>query len=97
MKIAAIICACTYAISMITILSHCRPIEKNWQVNPDPGGKCVPQKAHIRGLGWLTAMKCRYMYLGYPKLYCGSYNKLTVGPLKDKDSFRGKRKLNFCC
>ncbi|EEQ30408.1 conserved hypothetical protein [Microsporum canis CBS 113480] len=40
-KIAAIICACTYAISMITILSHCRPIEKNWQVNPDPGDICT--------------------------------------------------------
>ncbi|KAK2855633.1 hypothetical protein FQN49_005002 [Arthroderma sp. PD_2] len=58
-KIAAIICACTYCISMVTILSHCRPIEKNWQVNPDPGDLCtlgVPNYIAVATTNLLTDM-----------------------------------------
>ncbi|KDB21942.1 hypothetical protein H109_06082 [Trichophyton interdigitale MR816] len=58
-KIAAIKCACTYVISMITILTHCRPIEKNWQVNPDPGDLCtlgIPNYITVATTNLLTDM-----------------------------------------
>ncbi|PWY89911.1 hypothetical protein BO70DRAFT_368545 [Aspergillus heteromorphus CBS 117.55] len=28
--------------SLITILAACRPFQKNWQINPDPGNVCQP-------------------------------------------------------
>ncbi|EFQ97341.1 hypothetical protein MGYG_00380 [Nannizzia gypsea CBS 118893] len=58
-KIAAVVCACTYVISMITILAHCRPIEKNWQVNPDPGDICtlgIPNYLTVAPTNLLTDM-----------------------------------------
>lgn len=41
-KANVILCFLTYVGVIVTILAHCRPIHKNWQVNPDPGGKFHP-------------------------------------------------------
>ncbi|KAB8230216.1 uncharacterized protein BDW43DRAFT_321646 [Aspergillus alliaceus] len=39
-KFNAVLCACTYTAVIFTIFLHCRPLEKNWQVYPDPGLNC---------------------------------------------------------
>ncbi|KAE8350546.1 hypothetical protein BDV28DRAFT_138925 [Aspergillus coremiiformis] len=39
-KINAVLCAGTYAVVIFTIFLHCRPLQKNWQVYPDPGINC---------------------------------------------------------
>lgn len=38
-KFNAVLCASTYIAVILTIFLHCRPLEKNWQVYPDPGRK----------------------------------------------------------
>ncbi|KAI5776318.1 hypothetical protein EDC01DRAFT_763384 [Geopyxis carbonaria] len=35
------ICAITYVGGLVTILFSCRPIQRNWQVRPDPGILCT--------------------------------------------------------
>ncbi|RLL96873.1 hypothetical protein CFD26_105499 [Aspergillus turcosus] len=40
-KVSAVLCLCTYVAVMLTILFHCHPIQKHWQINPDPGGNCT--------------------------------------------------------
>jgi hypothetical protein len=37
-------CGMTWVASVLTILLHCRPFHKFWQVNPDPGGKCFSSR-----------------------------------------------------
>jgi hypothetical protein len=33
------IIAATYVATLLSILLGCRPLHKNWQINPDPGSK----------------------------------------------------------
>lgn len=38
-QIGYIIIAATYVATLLSILLGCRPMYKNWQINPDPGSK----------------------------------------------------------
>ncbi|RBR18866.1 hypothetical protein FVER53590_29072 [Fusarium verticillioides] len=39
-KTVSILCAASYLAVFLTITFGCFPTQKNWQVVPDPGGKC---------------------------------------------------------
>ncbi|BCS27973.1 uncharacterized protein APUU_61021S [Aspergillus puulaauensis] len=39
-KFNALLCACTFVAVIFTIFLHCRPIERHFQVYPDPGLNC---------------------------------------------------------
>ncbi|KAL4789398.1 hypothetical protein BDV19DRAFT_374187 [Aspergillus venezuelensis] len=39
-KFNMVLCACTYVAVIFTIFLHCRPIERHFQVYPDPGLNC---------------------------------------------------------
>jgi len=36
-KIGLVAVGVTYVITILSILLGCRPLHKNWQINPDPG------------------------------------------------------------
>jgi hypothetical protein len=38
-KIMAYVCAVTYIAVLLTLFTHCTPIERNWRVKPYAGGK----------------------------------------------------------
>ncbi|KAJ6442879.1 triacylglycerol lipase-like protein [Purpureocillium lavendulum] len=42
----------TFLASIITIFGACRPFQKNWQINPDPGNSCQP--AISRPVVWVS-------------------------------------------
>ncbi|KAI4148663.1 MAG: hypothetical protein L6R39_002733 [Caloplaca ligustica] len=41
-RIGAVLLAVTYVATILTILLGCQPIQRNWQINPDPGNYCQP-------------------------------------------------------
>ncbi|GIK05363.1 hypothetical protein Aspvir_009471 [Aspergillus viridinutans] len=40
-KINAVVCLCSYVAVIFTIFFHCFPIQKHWQIYPDPGEQCT--------------------------------------------------------
>ncbi|GKZ38700.1 hypothetical protein AbraIFM66950_011069 [Aspergillus brasiliensis] len=46
-RIAYIAIAVTYIAVILSILVGCHPIQKNWQINPNPGNYCQPAVSHI--------------------------------------------------
>ncbi|KAJ5263214.1 hypothetical protein N7478_010819 [Penicillium angulare] len=45
--IAYVLIAMTYIATICSILFGCHPMEKNWQINPDPGNHCQPAVSKI--------------------------------------------------
>lgn len=43
-KVAAGLCLCTYVAAILTILLHCNPVSKMWQIYPNPGSKLTEQR-----------------------------------------------------
>lgn len=39
-KIGYALIGVTYVATLLSILLGCRPLSKNWQINPDPGSTC---------------------------------------------------------
>ncbi|XRM43951.1 hypothetical protein ABZX51_007105 [Aspergillus tubingensis] len=46
-RIAYFLIGATYIAVIISILAGCHPIQKNWQINPNPGNYCQPAVSHI--------------------------------------------------
>ncbi|KAL3449236.1 hypothetical protein BJX65DRAFT_306293 [Aspergillus insuetus] len=46
-KIAYVLIGATYIAVICSILFGCHPIQKNWQINPDPGNYCQPAVSKI--------------------------------------------------
>ncbi|RAL11864.1 uncharacterized protein BO97DRAFT_478264 [Aspergillus homomorphus CBS 101889] len=46
-RIAYAAIALTYLAVILSILLGCRPLHRNWQINPDPGNYCQPAVSHI--------------------------------------------------
>ncbi|KAI3070915.1 hypothetical protein CBS147353_6625 [Aspergillus niger] len=46
-RIAYVLIAVTYIAVILSILVGCHPIQKNWQINPNPGNYCQPAVSHI--------------------------------------------------
>lgn len=42
-KIGLVAVGVTYIATILSILLGCRPLHKNWQINPDPGSKNSPR------------------------------------------------------
>lgn len=40
-RINAVLCALSYVAVIFTIFFHCLPIQKHWQIYPDPGDHCT--------------------------------------------------------
>ncbi|KAJ5734948.1 uncharacterized protein N7483_000073 [Penicillium malachiteum] len=45
--IAYVLIAVSYVATICSILFGCRPLSKNWQINPDPGNHCQPAVSKI--------------------------------------------------
>ncbi|GLA37342.1 hypothetical protein AnigIFM63309_004255 [Aspergillus niger] len=45
-KVAAGLCLCTYVAAILTILLHCNPVSKMWQIYPNPGKACTQGSAN---------------------------------------------------
>ncbi|PFH62675.1 hypothetical protein XA68_12546 [Ophiocordyceps unilateralis] len=41
-NLGVVLCASTYLIVVFVVVFACRPIDRNWQINPDPGDACYP-------------------------------------------------------
>ncbi|KAI9879363.1 MAG: hypothetical protein M1830_008751 [Pleopsidium flavum] len=46
-KIGLVAIGVTYVTTILSILLGCRPLHKNWQINPDPGNYCQPAVSKI--------------------------------------------------
>ncbi|PWY75936.1 hypothetical protein BO83DRAFT_436661 [Aspergillus eucalypticola CBS 122712] len=46
-RIAYFLIGATYIAVIISILAGCHPIQKSWQINPNPGNYCQPAVSHI--------------------------------------------------
>lgn len=46
-RIAYFLIGATYIAVIVSILAGCHPIQKNWQINPNPGNYCQPAVSHI--------------------------------------------------
>jgi hypothetical protein len=46
-KIAYTLIGATYIAVICSILFGCHPIQKNWQIHPDPGNYCQPAVSKI--------------------------------------------------
>ncbi|PYH71176.1 uncharacterized protein BO88DRAFT_486512 [Aspergillus vadensis CBS 113365] len=46
-RIAYFLIGATYIAVILSILVGCHPIQKNWQINPNPGNYCQPAVSHI--------------------------------------------------
>ncbi|RCI13545.1 hypothetical protein L249_5593, partial [Ophiocordyceps polyrhachis-furcata BCC 54312] len=44
------LCATTYLIVIFVIIFACRPIDRNWQINPDPGDACHPAVSKVQSV-----------------------------------------------
>ncbi|RDA91881.1 hypothetical protein CP533_0385 [Ophiocordyceps camponoti-saundersi (nom. inval.)] len=44
------LCATTYLIVIFVIIFACRPIDRNWQINPDPGDTCHPAVSKVQSI-----------------------------------------------
>ncbi|RDA83373.1 hypothetical protein CP532_4742, partial [Ophiocordyceps camponoti-leonardi (nom. inval.)] len=44
------LCATTYLIVIFVIIFACRPIDRNWQINPDPGDACHPAVSKLQSI-----------------------------------------------
>ncbi|OJJ70323.1 hypothetical protein ASPBRDRAFT_677000 [Aspergillus brasiliensis CBS 101740] len=49
-KVAAGLCSGTYIAAILTILLHCTPIDKLWQIYPNPGKACTQGSANYIGV-----------------------------------------------
>ncbi|ERF68289.1 hypothetical protein EPUS_02745 [Endocarpon pusillum Z07020] len=53
----------TYIATLLSILLGCRPLHKNWQINPDPGNSCQPAISKIDCLVTVVLNVVTDMYL----------------------------------
>ncbi|KAF2178938.1 hypothetical protein K469DRAFT_597757 [Zopfia rhizophila CBS 207.26] len=50
-KVNSVLCGATYIASVLTILLHCHPLHKYWQVKPNPGPACTLHMANFAVTG----------------------------------------------
>ncbi|KAL1960120.1 hypothetical protein VTO42DRAFT_292 [Malbranchea cinnamomea] len=84
-RITAVACALTYVVVIVVILAHCRPIHKNWQVNPNPGEKCTLDVENyitiaVTNLSTDAALVCIPLPL-LRKVKIPLYRKIVIGIL----------------
>lgn len=72
-KYAAGFCFCTYIATIMTILLRCTPLDRLWQIYPDPGRELSAFKHSLL----LTAS--RELYPSHHKLHCRCSNQCLVG------------------
>ncbi|KAG7005189.1 hypothetical protein G7Y79_00021g050560 [Physcia stellaris] len=47
-QIGAVLLAVSFLATFLSILFGCYPIEKHWQINPDPGNRCQPAVSRLQ-------------------------------------------------
>ncbi|RHZ63410.1 uncharacterized protein CDV56_100707 [Aspergillus thermomutatus] len=59
-KVNAVLCLCTYVAVIFTIFFHCHPIQKHWQINPDPGANCT-----VDSINYIVIAVTNVSYVSY--------------------------------
>lgn len=81
-KLTAVVCVLAYTSAVLVMLFHCRPMYKNWQVYPYPGGEYSDSKLDLLRL--LTIR--RFLRLEYTELLCPRRHEHQVRTFWRKDN-----------
>jgi len=84
--------AATYVATLLSILLGCRPMHKNWQINPDPGNLCQPAISKIDCLVTVVLNVVTDMYLISIPLPVSPLNHLIRRQTLTFNSFYGQPK-----